>query len=98
MMDINIATDVVGWISTLILTVTISAQVWQQWRSKSVAGVSHWLFIGQLSASLGYTIYSIALHNWVFVVSNTFLFLTAVLGQFLFLRNQRRQKRAEAHP
>jgi MtN3 and saliva related transmembrane protein len=96
-MDTEVATDIVGWISTLILTITISAQVWQQWRSKSVAGVSHWLFIGQLSASLGYTIYSFALHNWVFVVSNTFLFLTAVLGQFLFLRNQRRQARMARH-
>lgn len=86
-------TDVIGWVSALVLLLTVSSQVWKQWRSKTSAGVSKWLFIGQISASLGFVIYSFALDNWVFVFTNAFLMLTAILGQCLFLRNRRAEKK-----
>ncbi|MDQ9170458.1 SemiSWEET family transporter [Oxalobacteraceae bacterium R-40] len=82
-------TDVVGWISALILAMTLSRQVYTQWRTKSCAGVSHWLFIGQLAASTGFVIYSWLVENWVFVVVNTFILFTAVVGQTVYLRNKR---------
>jgi len=81
--------DVLGWISSLILLLTLIRQVYVQWKSKSVAGVSKWLFLGQLAASTGYTIYSLLLHNWVFVSSNIAILLTAVVGEGLYLRNRR---------
>lgn len=81
--------DMIGWISTAILVATISRQVYSQWRSKSIQGVSHWLFIGQLAASAGFTVYSFLLDNWVFVFANLFLFLTAVAGQYVYIRNKR---------
>jgi MtN3 and saliva related transmembrane protein len=91
-------TEIVGWISAAILASTISRQVYTQWRTKSVAGVSKWLFIGQLSASLGFTIYSYLVDNMVFVITNFFMFLTAVVGQFIYMHNKRREKRsAETH-
>lgn len=90
-------TDLIGWASALILLLTVSSQVWKQWRTRTSAGVSKWLFIGQISASFGFVIYSFAVENWVFVVTNAFLMLTAVLGQFLFLRNKRvEQRKAKA--
>lgn len=73
--------DIVGWISAGILILTISRQVYTQWRTKSIAGVSRWLFIGQLTASAGFIIYSVMLENWVFVSANAFMLLTAVVGQ-----------------
>lgn len=82
-------TEIVGWASALILLLTVSSQVFQQWRSSSTAGVSNWLFIGQISASTGFVVYSALVANWVFVATNTFLLLTAILGQILFLRNKR---------
>lgn len=85
-------TEIIGWASALILLLTVSSQVFQQWRSHTTAGVSNWLFIGQISASAGFVIYSALVANWVFVATNTFLLLTATLGQILFLRNKRREE------
>lgn len=82
-------TELIGWMSTLILCATISRQVYTEWKTKSTAGVSKWLFIGQLTASAGFTVYSILLENWVFAASNIFLLVTALLGQFLYMKNKR---------
>ena len=84
------ATEFIGWTSSLVLLLTIGRQVYTQWKTESTAGVSHWLFIGQVTASIGYTVYSWILHNWVFVSSNVALLITAVIGQYIYLRNQRR--------
>lgn len=81
--------DVIGWISAAILVMTLSRQVYSQWRSGSVDGVSKWLFIGQLAASLGFTIYSFLVENWVFVFANVFIVLTALAGELVYLRNKR---------
>ena len=81
--------EAIGWASSAILLATLLRQVYTQWKTKSTAGVSHWLFIGQLIASIGYTLYSYLLHNWVFLTSNAVLLLTAILGQCLYLYNKR---------
>lgn len=88
--------DIVGWLSSLILVSTISRQVYTQWRTKRIDGVSKWLFVGQLTASLGFTIYSYMVDNWVFVFTNFFMFLTAVAGEFIYLSNKRHAKRQQA--
>lgn len=82
-------TDMVGWLSALILILTISRQVYTQWRTKSIEGVSHWLFIGQVAASTGFVVYSMMVDNWVFVVANVCILLTAVAGQLIYMRNKR---------
>jgi uncharacterized protein with PQ loop repeat len=81
--------DVIGWISAAILVLTISRQVYTQWRTRSVEGVSKWLFVGQLAASIGFIAYSAMVENWVFVFANFFIFLTAVVGEVIYLRNKR---------
>jgi uncharacterized protein with PQ loop repeat len=81
--------DLLGWISSFILLLTLIRQVYVQWKSESVAGVSKWLFVGQLAASTGYTAYSFLLHNWVYVCSNIAILVTAVLGEAMYLRNRR---------
>jgi uncharacterized protein with PQ loop repeat len=86
--------ELIGWGSSAILLATISRQVFTQWKTKSTAGVSHWLFIGQLAASLGFTVYSVLLHNWVYVVSNIALLITAVIGQVVYKQNKRASSRA----
>jgi MtN3 and saliva related transmembrane protein len=84
--------EAIGWASSAVLLATIMRQVYTQWKTKSTAGVSHWLFIGQLTASIGYTLYSYLLHNWVFLTSNAVLLVTAILGQFLYIHNKKTAK------
>jgi uncharacterized protein with PQ loop repeat len=85
--------DIVGWLSAVILALTISRQVYTQWRSRSIGGVSKWLFIGQLTASFGFTVYSYLVDNMVFVCTNFFMFLTAVTGEVIYMRNRRLAQR-----
>jgi MtN3 and saliva related transmembrane protein len=81
----------IGWISSLILLATLGRQVYSQWRAGTTRGVSKWLFVGQLAASTGFSIYSWLLENWVFLVTNIALLLTAVAGEVIFLANRRRR-------
>jgi MtN3 and saliva related transmembrane protein len=80
-----------GWSSSVILLATLIRQVYTQWKSRDVAGVSRWLFIGQVTASVGYTIYSVILHNWVFASSNIAILATAIAGETIYLRKKHRQ-------
>jgi MtN3 and saliva related transmembrane protein len=80
--------DIIGWTSSVILLTTIGRQVYTQWKTEATAGLSKWLFIGQLAASSGFTLYSYLLHNWVFLCSNLALLATAVVGQALYVHNK----------
>jgi MtN3 and saliva related transmembrane protein len=80
--------DAIGWTASVVLLTTIGRQVYTQWKSGKSAGVSKWLFIGQMAASTGFIIYSLMLRNWVFVVTNIFMLATACIGQFLYLRSK----------
>jgi len=92
-------TEIIGWSAATILLATISRQVYTQWRERSTQGLSKWLFVGQLAASTGFVIYSWMLGNWVFVVTNVLMLVTAAGGQWIYLRNRRREERAAAaHP
>jgi MtN3 and saliva related transmembrane protein len=84
------ATELVGWISATILLLTLGRQVYTQWRERSAIGVSKWLFIGQCCASVGFLIYSYLVDNWVFVVTNALILLTALVGQAVVTKNRRR--------
>ena len=72
--------DAIGWLSSLILLATVGSQVRKQWRERSGQSVSPWLFVGQTAASLGFTTYSVLLHNWVFTVTNSLLLLSGIAG------------------
>lgn len=93
--------ELLGWGSSTILLATLVRQVYTQWRTHATAGLSKWLFIGQCSASVGYIIYSLLLHNWVYVSSNIAILITAIVGEGLYLRNRRmaaRQTREMTSP
>jgi uncharacterized protein with PQ loop repeat len=86
-------TEVVGWVSSFILVLTIAKQVYKQWHEGSSEGVSKWLFIGQMAASLGFTIYSWLVNNWVFVVTNSLMLLNGLAGLGIVLHHRRREER-----
>jgi len=83
------ATELLGWTAATILLLTLCRQVYTQWRDRTSKGVSRWLFVGQCAASAGFILYSWLLKNWVFVITNSLILLTAVMGEIIFLRNQR---------
>jgi MtN3 and saliva related transmembrane protein len=83
--------ELIGWASSGILLATLIRQVWRQWKERSTQGVSSWLFIGQLAASTGFLVYSVLVKNWVFVFTNAALLVTALVGQAIYVRNNREQ-------
>ena len=86
-------TDLIGWLAGAVLLATLGRQVYTQWQTRSWQGVSKWLFAGQSAASIGFVIYSWLLENWVFVVTNALILVTALLGQGLFLWNKHASRR-----
>ncbi len=90
--------DLVGWASSAILVATLVRQVGKQWREGTSEGVSRWLFVGQTAASLGFTVYSLLVRNWVFVVTNALILASAVAGMLIVLHHRRRARRAGTSP
>jgi uncharacterized protein with PQ loop repeat len=86
-------TELIGWLAATILLLTIGRQVFTEWRDRSTQGLSKWLFVGQLAASTGFVIYSWLLGNRVFVATNLLMLATAGIGQWIYLRNKRREER-----
>jgi len=89
-------TEVIGWASSFILVLTIAKQVYKQWQEGTSEGVSKWLFIGQMAASTGFTIYSWLVQNWVFVVTNALMLLNGLAGLFIVMHHRRREQREGA--
>ena len=85
--------EALGWVSSLILVLTIAKQVFKQWKEGSSEGVSKWLFIGQMSASLGFTIYSWLVSNWVFVATNAVMLVNGLAGLLIVMHHRRREER-----
>lgn len=77
--------QIIGWASSLILVLTISKQVYKQWSDGDSEGVSKWLFIGQIAASVGFTVYSFLIWNPVFIFTNSLLLIAAVLGLVILI-------------
>ena len=78
-------TEVIGWVSSFILFLTISRQIYKQWKAGTSEGVSIWLFIGQTAASLGFAVYSWLVWNPVFIFTNTVMVLNGLIGFFISL-------------
>jgi MtN3 and saliva related transmembrane protein len=79
-----------GWLASLILLSTIGRQIWRQAHAPTVEGVSKWLFIGQMMASVLYLVYSILVKNPVFIASNAALLIAGITGQVIYLQRKKR--------
>lgn len=88
--------DAVGYASSLLLVVTIGYQIHRQWKTGTSKGVSVWLFVGQLFASLGFTAYSLLVDDFVFVVTNATLACAAVAGLAIVTAHRRRETGSRA--
>jgi len=82
--------DVIGWAASAILMATLIKQIHKQSTEENAAGVSKWLFLGQMAASVGFIVYSWLLDNWVFITTNSLILLTALVGQWVVWRKRKR--------
>lgn len=89
-------TQAVGWAAAVVLLITMARQVWSQWQSGAVGGVSRWLFVGQVVASIGFTAYSVLVGDSVFVFTNALLTINAIAGLCIDRRNRRLQAESAA--
>lgn len=90
--------DVIGWASSFVLVMTIGTQVHKQWKAGTSEGVSKWLYVGQMAASAGFTTYSALVRDWVFVVTNAILLVSAAVGFGIFLHHRRADRRRASQP
>jgi uncharacterized protein with PQ loop repeat len=87
-------TELVGWVSSFILVLTIGKQIYKQWQEGSSENVSKWLFIGQMAASLGFLVYSWLVSNWVFVVTNLIMVVNGMAGLAIVLHHRNRSQKS----
>jgi len=87
-------TELVGWVSSFILVLTIGKQIYKQWQEGSSENVSKWLFIGQMAASLGFLVYSWLVSNWVFVVTNLIMVVNGVIGLGIVIHHRNRSQKS----
>ena len=73
-------TEIIGWASSAILLATLIKQVYKQYKEGTGEGVSSWLFVGQVLASAGFTIYSFLVGNWIFTITNAILLVNNFIG------------------
>ena len=85
----NLGVEAIGWASSAVLLATLVRQIVKQ-QQEGGGGVSHWLFAGQTLASCGFVAYSLLVGNLVFVVTNSLILLTAVVGFVLQRRRTRK--------
>ncbi|QRN95983.1 hypothetical protein JRI60_44295 [Archangium violaceum] len=88
--------EAIGWFSSFVLVLTIGNQVYKQWKSGTSKGVSKWLFVGQITASTGFTLYSLMVHNWVFVVTNALMLVSAMVGIIIVMKHRRAERQGES--
>lgn len=89
--------ELIGWSSSIVLLLTILSQIGKQWRMQSSQGVSKWLFIGQMTASSGFLAYSWLIDNWVFVVTNFLMLLSALTGLVVLMYHRRVERNTDSH-
>lgn len=82
--------EVIGWSASAVLIATLAKQIHKQATDLNAEGVSRWLFVGQMVASVGFIVYSWLVHNWVFIATNSLILLTALVGQVVMWRRRRK--------
>ena len=91
-------TEIIGWLSSFTLVLTIGKQIHAQWKKGTSKGVSPYLFVGQMAASTGFLIYSALMKSWVFIVTNGIMMLSAMVGLALVMIHRRRARGRSSHP
>ncbi|MFO0573999.1 MAG: SemiSWEET family transporter [Polyangia bacterium] len=84
-MSSSLSPHALGYLSSIILLITLGSQIHKQWKRGSSRGVSPWLFIGQFAASCGFIAYSALIDSQVFIVTNSCIAVAALVGLAIVL-------------
>jgi len=83
-------TDIIGWVSSCVLIATIGVQIRTQIRDNSSRGVSPLLFIGEIVSAAGFLTYSVLLGIPVYIVTNSIMILSSIVGLAVTLYHRNR--------
>ena len=86
--------QIIGFASSFILLMTVGKQVYKQWSDGTSEGVSKYLFIGQITASIGFLIYSIMKNDMVFIITNGLMVLNSLVGIAILWHHRRRDRKS----
>lgn len=91
--------QVTGWAAVAALFFTMAGQAWKQWRDRVTSGIGKFFFVGQVTASTLFLVYSAMKGDFVFVVGNAMV-LTASLagGTILWLNRTQRRPAGSSSP
>lgn len=81
----------IGWAAVAALFFTMASQAWKQWRDRVKHGISKLFFIGQVTASTLFLVYSAMLGDTVFVVGNALVLVAAISGGAILWWNRTRR-------
>jgi uncharacterized protein with PQ loop repeat len=87
--------QIIGFASSFILLLTIGKQVYKQWSDGTSEGVSKFLFLGQITASIGFLIYSIMKNDMVFIVTNALMVVNSLVGITILFHHRRRERKSQ---
>ena len=87
--------QIIGFTSSFILLLTIGKQVYKQWSDGTSEGVSKFLFLGQITASVGFLIYSIMKNDMVFIVTNALMVVNSLVGIAILFHHRRRERKSQ---
>jgi uncharacterized protein with PQ loop repeat len=83
--------DLVGWAAVAVLIATLAGQAWKEWRDRVKHGISRWFFVGQVTTSLLFIVYSAMVGNPIFVVGNSLALIAALAGGAILAYNRARR-------
>jgi len=77
----------VGYLATLLTSISYAPQVYKSWKSRSVGDLSAWTIVILFSSTLAWLIYGFGLKSGPVIAANTMVFLlslTLVIFKFTF--------------
>ena len=80
--------QIIGWAAVAALFFTMAGQAWKQWRDKVTKGIGKYFFLGQVTASSLFLVYSAMLGDQVFVVGNAMVLAAAIAGGLILWMNR----------
>lgn len=83
--------DLVGWSAVAVLFATMAGQAWKEWRDRVKHGISKWFFIGQVTTSVLFIVYSTMVGSTIFVVGNALVLAAAIAGGAILMYNKQRR-------
>ena len=71
--------ELVGFLGTLLTSITFVPQVYHSWKSKKVSGLSIWMVIIVIASTLSWLAYGFLINSRPVILANSIVFLLALV-------------------